>query len=260
MRAANSGKIAGGSGAVGQVSIPVQSEPRFTRQGWDRIPRAREASGGVQPVLRGSRRAFTLMEMLVVITVIGVLFAFSAPQLFSLIQASSITSAGSLLRNKLSQAQQIALSKNVDVEVRFFKFSDESAAALDEEIRGFQFFQYDDEGVEQPVSQFFRMQAPVVISTNSKLSTLLQAGSGGNSPMKGKYEIPRSSGMGKESADYVSFRFRPDGSTDLPGKSPGNDTWHITLVKEGSDTGRAPDNFYTVQVDSYNGKITEYRP
>ncbi len=206
------------------------------------------------------RAAFTLMEMLVVITVIGMLFAFSAPQLFSLIQASSITSAGSLMRNKLSQAQQMALSTSVDVEVRFFKFKDESAAALDEEVRGFQFFQYDEEGVEQPVSQFFRVQAPVVISNEPRLSTLLQPGNGSSSPMKGSYEIPRSSGAGRETANYVSFRFRPDGSTDLPGKAPGNDTWHITLVKEKSDTGGAPDNFYTVQIDSYNGKITEYRP
>ena len=205
--------------------------------------------------------AFTLMEMLVVLTVIGVLFAFSAPQLFSLLQASSITSAGSLVRNKLTQAQQIALSKNIDIEVRFFKFSDELQAQVDDEIRGFQFFKYNEEGDAVAISQFFRVQAPVIISNDSKLSTLLQAGNNGRSTTKGKFEIPLGGGSNdREMTDFVAFRFRPDGSTDLPSRSAGNDTWHITLVKELSDQGEVPDNFYTVQINPYNGKISEYRP
>ncbi len=216
-------------------------------------------AGGNRRQRRHRLSAFTLMEMLVVLTVIGVLFAFSAPQLFSLLQASSLSSAGSLLRNKLSQAQQIALSKNIDVEVRFFKFSDDLQAQTEDAIRGFQFYEYNEEGEAIPVSQFFRVQAPVVISTKAKLSTLLQAGKGGASPVKGTSPIPRGSGSGRKSASYVSFRFRPDGSTDLPSKSQSGNTWFITLVKEGSDQG-IPKNFYTVQIDPYNGKITEYRP
>ncbi len=222
--------------------------------------KASEVGGRGRQRRQGRQSAFTLMEMLVVITVIGVLFAFSAPQLFSLLQSSSLTSAGSLMRNKLSQAQQMALSKNIDVEVRFFKFSDDLQAQVEDEIRGFQFFQYDEEGIANPVSQFFRVQAPVIISTNSKLSTLLQPGGGGASPSTGKYDIPRGSGNGRKSATYVSFRFRPDGSTDLPGRSADKGTWFITLVKEGSDQGKVPKNFYTVQIDPYNGKISEYRP
>ena len=220
---------------------------------------AKEVRVRLQALSKNAARGFTLMEMLVVITVIGVLMAFSAPQLFSLLQSSGLTSAGSLLKNKLSQAQQIALSKNIDVEVRFFKFSDELQAEFSDEIRGFQFFEYNEEGEAIPVSKFFRVQAPVVISTKPRLSTLLQPGERGASPATGKYDIPRGSGDGKKSATYISFRFRPDGSTDLPGRS-GTDTWHITLVKEGSDQGKIPKNFYTVQIDSYNGKLSEYRP
>ncbi len=203
---------------------------------------------------------FTLIEMLVVLTVIGMLFAFSAPQLFSLLQASSLSSAGSLVRNKLSQAQQMALSKNIDVEVRFFRFSDELQAQVEDKIRGFQFYKYNEVGKAVAVSQFYRVQSPVIISTDPKLSTLLQPGTTGRSPVKGISPIPVGVGTQREKSPYLSFRFRPDGSTDLPGKSPAGDTWHITLVKEGSDARGVPDNFYTIQIDSYNGKISEYRP
>jgi len=203
---------------------------------------------------------FTLMEMLVVLTVIGVLFAFSAPQLFSLLGSNSLSSAGSLMKTKLTQAQQMALSKNIDVEVRFFKFSDSLQAQIEDEIRGFQFFIYDETGEAVPNTQFFRVQAPVVISSDSRLSTLVQAGGKGRSPLAGQCEIPRGSGNGRETADYVSFRFRPDGSTDLPISSGGNNTWHVTLIEESSDASGIPDNFFTIQIDPYNGKITEYRP
>lgn len=225
--------------------------------------RGRQIDGPKHEMSRRPNRrlsGFTLMEMLVVLTVIGILFAFSAPQLFSLLQSSSLSSAGSLVLNKLTQAQQMALSKNIDVEVRFFTFTDEVQAAFEDEIRGFQFFEYNEEGDSIPVSQFFRVQAPVIISNNSKLSTLLQPGGGGTSPTQGTYEIPLGAGQGRQSASFVSFRFRPDGSTDLPGRASGNNTWFISLVKEGSDQGGVPDNFYTIQIDPYNGKITEYRP
>jgi hypothetical protein len=39
-------------------------------------------------------------------------------------QASGLTADGEFLRNKLTQAQQVALSKNADVEVRYFKMAD----------------------------------------------------------------------------------------------------------------------------------------
>ena len=59
---------------------------------------------------------------------------------------------------------------------------------------------------------------------------------------------------------YVSFRFRPDGLPDLPGKSRGDDTWYVTLVKGEVEEGSAPDNFFTIQVEPFSGKISVFRP
>jgi uncharacterized protein (TIGR02596 family) len=211
-------------------------------------------------------RAFSLIEMMIVLTVLGILFAISAPNLFTMIQATSLSSEGSFLRNQLTQAQQKALSQNADVEVRFFKMADESNAELEELFRGFQYFQFNPSGELVPVSKFYRIRPPVIISES--FSTLLQPGDnrddagkefGFLAPTKGKAEVPTGSEM--IDAEYISFRFRPDGSTDLPGRAGSNDTWYLTLLQgAGAESNTLPDNYFTIQLDPFNGRISEFRP
>ena len=205
-------------------------------------------------------RAFSLIEMLIVVSVVGILLAFAAPQLFSLVQSTSLTSEGTAIRNRMSQAQQIALSQNTDVEVRFFKMKDEGNAEIETAYRAFQFYRYNEYGQLLPVSQFFRVRPPIVI--NEPLSTLVQGGDEDDkflSPSKGKAPIPVVSDL--ETFEYVSFRFKPDGSTDLPGRSKsGGDTWYITLTKGLPSDSKVPDNYFTVQLDPFNGRVTSYRP
>ena len=215
-------------------------------------------------VKRKIAAAFSLIEMMIVLTVVGILLAFAAPDLFSLMQSSSLTSEGSHLRNQISQAQQLALAKNADVELRFFKLADTAAAETEEGFRAYQMFQFDKTGAMIEVSRFYRINAPVILS--EALSTLLTTAGkdsadkkfGFVSPQEGKYEVPV--GLGMEETDYVAFRFRPDGSTDLPNRSNG-DTWYLTLVQgEGAVRDTDPANYYCLQVNPYNGQITECRP
>lgn len=213
--------------------------------------------------------AFSLIEMMVVLGIVGLLLAFSAPNLFSLISSNSLTGEGSVLRNQLTFAQQTAVSKNADVEVRFFKMTDYSAAQTEELFRAFQLFQYNTEGELIPISSFFRIKAPVAV--HDKLSTLLNTASGGAtsvdkeygfvSPRAGKSDAPVGEGGRLEPTDYVAFRFRPDGSTDLPFKTANDDTWYITLVQgEGALKTNDPDNYVCLQVNPYNGQVSEFRP
>lgn len=219
----------------------------------------------MNPKANFSRRGFSLIEMMIVLTVLGILFAVSAPNLFTMMQATSLTSEGSFLRNQLTQAQQKALSQNADVEVRFFKMADESSAELEEKFRGFQYYQFNAAGELVPVSKFYRIRPPVVISES--FSTLLRPGDnkdgdaqefGFLAPVDGRAKIP--TGGEDLIADYVSFRFRPDGSTDLPGKA-GGDTWYLTLLQgSGADDRTLPENYFTIQVDPFNGRIGVFRP
>lgn len=115
------------------------------------------------------------------------------------------------------------------------------------------------------VSRFFRINAPIVLSERN--STLLRTTGSGDandekfgftSPQEGVYEIPVGTEM--RETPYVAFRFRPDGSTDLPNRS-GGDTWYLTLVQgEGAVNQADPDNYYCLQVNPYNGQVQEFRP
>ena len=87
-------------------------------------------------------RGFSLIEMMVVLTVVSILLAFAAPNLFSLISSSTLSGEGTVIQNQLTLAQQMAVSKSADVEVRFFKMKDESAALNEEAFRAFQLYQY----------------------------------------------------------------------------------------------------------------------
>lgn len=215
---------------------------------------------------------FSLIEMLVVIGIVGLLLAFAAPNLFSLIGANSLSGEGTLIRNQLTLAQQNAVSKSADVEVRFFKLADKDAGRTDQAFRAFQLFQYNQRGAMVPISNFFRIKAPVTV--HEKLSTILDAGGqvstqdkkfGFDSPREGSCEAPTGLDGTPQDTPYVSFRFRPDGSTDLPYKSTSGadkDTWYLTLVQgEGAvNQGGTPDNYLCLQINPYNGQVSEFRP
>lgn len=214
------------------------------------------------------RSGFSLIEMLIVLGVVGLLLAFAAPNLFSLISSSTLSGEGTLLENQLTLAQQQAISRSADVEIRFFKLADESAAQTEEAFRAYQLFQYNAEGEMIPISSFFRIRAPAAV--HEDLSTLLQPGRprgddakyGFISPQRGEYDAPSGPGGTRQLTQYVSFRFRPDGSTDLPFRSgDARDTWYITLVQgDGALETSEPDNYVCLQVNPYNGQISQYRP
>lgn len=211
--------------------------------------------------------AFSLIELMIVLGIVGLLLAFAAPNLFSLINANSLSGEGTLLRNQFTYAQQLAVSKSADVEVRFFHMDAPEEAMTEKAYRAYQLFQYNTDGELVPISQFFRIRPPVQI--NERLSSLLKESSGTAedekygfiSPRRDTGQAPIGEGGEMVSTSYMAFRFRPDGSTDLPNRSSGSDTWYLTLVQgEGAASSDRPDNYFCLQVNPYNGQISEFRP
>lgn len=222
-------------------------------------------------------RAFTLIEMLVVVTIIVLLLAFSTPALMRTMQSSRLSAAGDTLLGVISEAQQIAFAQNVPVELRFFKFQDEFKTSTG--FRSYQMFKVTlvSEGTGPaatvkeslvPASNLIRIPESIVIVSDETLSPLL--------PGEGVTDTKEGGGTpgysGVADAKYIAIRFMTDGSCRTVGTASGGlatlsyqtlPMSYLTLTSEGGQVitvKNLPKNFYTIQIDPFTGKARSYKP
>jgi len=202
------------------------------------------------------QRAFTLVELLVVLSIVGIIVAFTVPAMNSVMGGSQITQAGQMVGDQLALARQTALSKNHTVEVRFYRFGDPDMPgekATDPSTgryRTFQPFEIFDTGAAVALAKIQRIPSSIIIDSGTTLSSLLNTGTTSNPQVS----LPR---VGTN-YNYFSFRFLPDGSTNLSPTSQ----WFLTVHNgnDGDALTAPPKNFYTIQIDATNGHIKSYRP
>lgn len=225
-----------------------------------------------------TRRAFTLLEMLVVVTIIVLLLAFSTPALMRTLQASRLASVGDTLMGSISEAQQMASAQNVPVELRFFSYANPEFTGGKPLFRSYQLFKItltnDTAGgtavVKEtlvPIGNLVRLPDGIIIATASELSGAL---SGDGLPDTKDGETPGYSGV--DSATYKALRFMTDGSCRAVGASTNGfsmleyktlPTSFFTITYDsGQDItlSSLPKNFYTIQIDPFTGKARNYRP
>lgn len=197
-----------------------------------------------------SSAAFTLIELLLVVLVLAIILAVSAPAVDGALRSSRLTAAGDEVRNYLSAAQQTAVSQSVEVEVRIFRQLDPYAGDTSPRSRLLRTYALrpvnGGDAEYKPVGSPLRLGDSLAFSTVPKFSSLL-----GRSFLADREEAE---GVG---ASYVSFHFFPDGSTDLPPSQP----WFLTLMEEKHVTSTdTPSNFVTIQVLPSSGKLRTFRP
>ncbi len=228
-------------------------------------------------------RAFSLVELLVVIAVIAIVAGFAVPAVTTMLKGSQLTQGSQMVVDQIALARQTALSRNRSVEVRFYKFCDPEIPGEDPTkpetgfFRSLQVFEVLDSGTALPSGPVQRLPMNVIMH-EAELSTLLNkkerprvtkddVAKDGSAP-----EIPGMPEGAKKSYEYVSFRFLPDGSTNLPPTgtvtvTPTGDSWYITLLnpkaagatKLGTRDGEA-NNYFTMQIDPITGSTRSYRP
>ncbi len=224
---------------------------------------------------RGTQ-GFSLIEMLVVVTIIVLLLAFTTPALMRTMQSSRLASAGDTLLGAISEAQQIAYAQNVPVEVRFFKHAEVGGLDTTPNFHSYQMFKVtmttDTSGTTKeeliPVNNLNRLPDSIIIVPDVSLSPLL-SGQGLPDTKPGGNSVGYS---GVSNAEYNAIRFMTDGSCRKVGVSSTGfasltysslPTSFVTLT---SDEGRAvtaqnlPANFYTIQIDPFTGRARNYRP
>jgi uncharacterized protein (TIGR02596 family) len=220
-------------------------------------------------------RAFSLVELLVVISVIAIIAGFAVPAVTTMIRGSSLTQGSQNIADQIVLARQLALSRNRSVEVRFYKFADPETPGEDPKnpntgfFRACQTFEILDNGGALPTGGLTRLPVGVIMN-EGPLSTILH-----DRPL----EDPKSSDpslpdtQAGRNYQYVALRFLPDGSTDLPptGVDTGDnkgDSWYLTIHgtqiqtggKSAGKTETLPDNFFTLQIDPITGSTRSYRP
>ena len=210
-------------------------------------------------------RGFTLVELLVVITVISILLAFSAPALFSGLQASRLSGAGERMVSAISEAQQAAFSQNCTVEMQFYSYG----TPLDPkpQFRSYRLFKVTNtpvSGNEKVTSMgaIYNLPEGVVITKDDTYSPAL-SGSGSTDGEQN---------AGVAGAEYIAFRFLPDGSCRKVGVTTAGraalqymnlQQCFFTLLEEDGKTATStelPTNFFTIQIDPFTGKARAYRP
>ena len=218
------------------------------------IPRSTDARGP---------RAFTLLELLVVVAIMTIVASLCVPAVVTMMRGYALNASGDSVVNQLVLARQTALEKGHAVEARFFlmpNYNQPFTSGTLAVYRGMQCFLEGDPVVSTTgsastpttaVSNALYFSSPVVILNNTSQSTLL------GSPLLAA-DPAQPLGAYRSNYKYIVFRFTPDGRTDLP------DTLAcVTLVIQqdriNSSTG-LPANFQTIQIDPVTGAVRNFHP
>lgn len=208
------------------------------------------------PIVSRVRRAFTLIEMITVITIVAALMAIATPYLVDTMQANRLTSTGEALMFRIARIQQIVVTTGRPAELRFYRFEYEGVVGY----HAYQLFAHSESSgqltaVENPVY----LKGDNIAFVEGQLSPLLDQAAHGTTT--GAWPRPAVDEPFKSmSAQYLRIAFYPDGSTSLtvPLRSS-----YITLagdLEASNGSSTPPPNFYTIQIDPVTGRAKSYRP
>lgn len=206
-------------------------------------------------------RAFSLLEIVIVIGVIAIISVFTAPALSSLINGPMLTRASQTLANHIKLARQYATSKNRPIEVRVLRFHDPenlSGTSGLEQFRAVQLLEVLESGVPVPIGNTEFFPQGIVLCADQRSSLLDPQGQPPRTPSKPDRTDPGLPRGIEKDYEFVSFRYLPNGSTDLAA----NYSWFMTLVTERDQSTNKdlPANFFLLQIDPVSGKAKEFRP
>ena len=213
------------------------------------------------PASRRARPAFTLVELLFVCVIVAILLAVAAPLGMSVLRASSLNRATTMIMDELNAARQLAMTRNCEVEVRFYKIAAD-ASTQDLQFRAFRTFVMEPgaAGQGRPQGDVRYLPESIIIAADAESSTLFDYGN----PNRSGLFLTRETLPGHATeVEGLGFVFRPNGGTQLGPIDPPEGNWFMTFFSQhdplNPETG-LPYNFGTVQVDPVTGRARVFRP
>ncbi|HSI85809.1 MAG: Verru_Chthon cassette protein D [Candidatus Methylacidiphilales bacterium] len=215
----------------------------------------------VSGLFRGTS-GFSLIELMSVMAIFSILAAASFPSVKGVMDSYNICGAADLVESQIALARQSAMSRNIAVEVRIYRYNDGNgdawramALVIPAEVSG--------RATDEWVTQSLHFPGSIILEDSSSYSSVLTAAQ--PPPAAGKWTAPWSGTESSTTAPrallgkkYVSFRFQPNGSTNLPSDKP----WCLTLKPLNSKpvSGRPAPHFVSLVVDSMTGRTSLYQP
>ncbi len=218
-------------------------------------------------------RAFTLIEMLVVLSIMAMMIAIVAPAFIGVIRSTQMTSSGDALVNAVNMAQQEALASNLPVELRFYQWEEGADADVDRHFHGYQVVRLGKLGQRtmstgsntnyaqvEAVTDAIVMDSGIVVVKDNVYSPLLSS-----SFPEGQNLFTRAN------STYSAIRFYPDGSIKTPQSASNGGSVEAGVVPpplpasyftvgDAREASGDLKNFYCIQIDPYTSKARVYRP
>jgi len=191
-------------------------------------------------------RAFSIVELLVVMVILIILAAITLPAMNSMMGAASLSRAGVTVSDNLARARQEAVARSREIEVQFYSIQSDPNQGW----RAMQMFRVEQSASGRtlfPLSRVVTLPDGVMISSDAALSPLLTA----DTSIQGSTNLP-----GYGLTTYAGFRYRPNGT--VGGAIAG--TNNFLTLQNIKATGSPPANYYTVQVNPMTGKVIAFRP
>lgn len=226
---------------------------------------------------RRHNRAFTLIEMISVIGIIALLVALVTPTLLDVIRSTRLSASGDSLVNRLSLAQQSAVSTGSEVEMRFYRYINSTSERPSEDLfYAYQVVHSPQTGIERALSEVYYLESGIILSRLDQLSPLLQTVKNQGPNTDGNYLFTPPGTTQADAVSYAAMRFYADGSMRMLTQAaaadgnaearataytvPPYDKSYLTIVESKDALTAQPRNFFCVQIDSYTGKTRVYRP